>query len=424
MTLRIMWHSNSPLASTGYSIQTRRFVPQIKRLGHEIAISAFYGVEGAIMGWIDGIPLYPKAFDLWGNDVMSTHAQHFRADILITLMDAWVVQPHMMLPGTRWVPWFPIDSSPIPQAVERHVVQAYERIVMSRFGEAMCRDAGLDCHYVPHGVPTDVFHPVPQEQARQQLGMPDDCFLVSMVAANKGAPSRKAFMPQLRAFRDFKQAHPDHDIRLYLHTTKGDHNEYGGENLPEFLKYLGLTYAEQGSVDRAWADVVFCDQYFNILGFNDDYMRTVYSASDLLMSVSMGEGFGVPILEAQSCGCPVLVGDWTAMSELCWAGWRVPAEQSDPIWTGVAAYQFVPRIAAITEQLEAAFDALANEKYRKKLRLKARNGALDYDVERVTDRYWKPVLGRIEERIKAEQRTLVAVGDPLQVTSEPEGDAA
>ena len=44
----------------------------------------------------------------------------------------------------------------------------------------------------------------------------------------------------------------------------------------------------------------------------------------------MGEGFGVPIIEAQACGTPVITGDWTAMSEITRTGLAIPKEDAMP----------------------------------------------------------------------------------------------
>ena len=58
--MRILWSSNAPWAGTGYGNQTRTFVPRIKDLGHDMAVLAFYGLEGAQINW-QGIPIYPRA---------------------------------------------------------------------------------------------------------------------------------------------------------------------------------------------------------------------------------------------------------------------------------------------------------------------------------------------------------------------------
>jgi glycosyltransferase involved in cell wall biosynthesis len=110
------------------------------------------------------------------------------------------------------------------------------------------------------------------------------------------------------------------------------------------------------------------------------------------MSVSMGEGFGIPIVEAQSSGCPVIVGGWTSMSELCFSGWKVREREADPYWTPLASYQYTPRIDAIKDRLEQAYQMRGNMDYRSR----ARDGALAYDADKITEKYWKPVLETIE----------------------------
>lgn len=381
--MKLNWLSNGPWTSTGYGNQTRTFAPRIKQLGHDICITAFYGLEGAILNW-DGITVYPKGREAWGNDVGAAHTRHYGGNVLITLVDAWVMEPDMLqLNGVRWIPWFPVDHEPLPPAVARKIQRAYRRIVFSRFAERMVHDADMDCYYVPHGVDTAVFTPIDRIEAREKMGFPKDAFIVGTVAANKGTPSRKALPEQIEAFAQFKRKHTD--AIFVMHTTKSENGEGQGLNLPELCAYHGL------QVEK---DVFFPDQYQLLLGYTDTYMNALYNIMDVFMLPSMGEGFGIPIVEAQAAGTPVIVGDWTSMGELCFSGWKIPRDCAAPIWTPLGAYQFKPLVSGIVEALEQAYRGstiVARET--------AVKGARKHDADRVMRKYWKPVLDEIQEAV-------------------------
>src|ERR1041385_1983337 len=307
--MRLTLISNAPFAPTGYGNQTKLFAPRFQTLlGHQVAVICFWGLEAGILNYPDGgggsVTLYPKGAHPYGQDVFGAHSAHFGADLGISLLDSWVCNPDLYGPRLKWAPWYPLDSEPMPRLIREKVSRAYERIVYSRFGERMTHDADLSCRYVPHGVETDVFRPGSKVDAREALGLPKDAFVVGMVAANKGVPSRKAFGQQIEAFARFHARHPD--SLLYLHTARGDMGQLDQMNLPELIRHLGIEGA-----------VAFSDPYGLLLGYPDDKMANLYRSFDVLLSVSTGEGFGIPILESQAAGTPVIVGDWTAMPELC-----------------------------------------------------------------------------------------------------------
>jgi len=398
--MRILWSSNAIWAKTGYGNQTALIIPRLFALGHQVGLFAWWGLQGGALnsalehnGKTYDLPMYPMSADKYGNDVVAAHAtKAFSADIIITLIDAWVLDAAKHSPaGVRWCPYFPIDMHPIPPPVLARVKDSFQPIVYSRFGERMAREAGLDPRYVPHMIDTSAFAPGDRIAARDALGWPKDAFIVGMVAANKGFPSRKSLPEQIRAFAKVAAKHPD--MRLYLHTARGGEHEYGDLNLPELCALEGIS-------DK----VLFPDSYALFMGYPDDYMVNVYRGLDVLSSVSMGEGFGIPIVEAQACGCPVIVGDWTSMSELCFGGWKVPKPGkyiADYGWieqwfyTPLAADQYTPLVADIIEAYEQAY-TWAHEPTIKNA---ARAGALQYDADLVAEQYWKPVLAEIEQRM-------------------------
>lgn len=382
--MRILWQSNAPWVSSGYGVQSRHFLPRIKALGHDVAIMANFGLEGGMLTW-DGMPVYPRRWDGYGQDIMCAHAQHFGADIILSLYDTWVYRPELYPAGIRWVPWLPIDHEPCPPPIAAKVSQAYDRIVYSLFAQDSLAERGIDSHYVPHGVDTAMFRPVDKRKARESLNWPTDPYIVGLVAANIGYPSRKAFSEHFRAFASFLKWHPG--SLLYVHSHLAPNGEAQGMNLQEMVNELGIADS-----------VLFADQYSYALGYDDATMSRVYNSLDVLMSATMGEGFGVPIIEAQACGVPVIVGDWTAMPELLFAGEKVSKVDSHALLTPLAAYQFLPDPSAIADALETLYKRRNDEA----LRMAARAGALAYDVDRVTAEYWAPVLATIEAKIKAE----------------------
>lgn len=385
--MRILISSNAPFSRTGYGTQAAQIIPRFKAMGHEVAVHAWFGLEGGALQF-DGTTLYPKYRHGYGVDIVGAHAKNYNADIVLTLIDAWVLEPGMT-GGLPFVPWFPVDMEPIPPPVLNVVKDSYQPIVYSRFGEKMARNAGLDVRYVPHGIDTQVFSPRPQDEARARLGWPADKFIVGMVAANKGTPSRKSYPQQLEAFARFAATHDD--ALIYLHTNRGVNDGMGGVNLPELCDFLGISRR-----------VLWVDEYAQIMGLPDAGMADRYSAMDVLLSVSMGEGFGIPIVEAQACGCPVIVGDWTSMGELCGAGWKVDKSDAEPWYTPLASYQYLPHISAIhTSIIEAYVTKFygASGEYRRV----ARSFAEGYDADYVARMYWQPVLEELEQRIGIEQ---------------------
>jgi glycosyltransferase involved in cell wall biosynthesis len=252
---------------------------------------------------------------------------------------------------------------------------------MSKFGQEQL--AHFDPLYVPHAVDTSVYRPYPKDESREALGLDKDEFLVGMVAANKGNPSRKCFAEAFQAFQRFNLRHPE--SRLYLHTEAT--GRFQGVDLPPLLDSIGVP-AEQTS---------FCDQYRAVhLPFKNGVMAQVYSAMDVLLMPSAGEGFGIPAIEAQSCGTPVIASDFSAQPELVGAGWLVSGTKT---YTPIGSWQFRPDVEDITDALEKAWRQSMTKAAAKECSEKARQHALAYDVELVFENQMLPALAEARARL-------------------------
>ncbi len=382
-SVRILWSSNAIWATTGYGIQAQYLLPRLKALGHEVAQFAWYGLQGARLKLNDLI-MYPAVSDIWGNDIIGAHVADFKADLVISLQDIWVLPPNYAeLVGVPWMPWFPVDQAPAPPVIVERAKTARYPTTYSHFGQEAMRGAGLECAYIPHGVDCDLFKPRERGQCRKRLKLPDEAFIVAMVGANQGSPARKGFPEAFKAFKVFHDEHPE--ALLYMHTlTK---QQRGGIDLERLMASI------DGFPKQA---VRFVSQYHYVVGMPAEYLVDLYNAADVLLQCSYNEGFGLPLIEAQACGCPVLATNNTSMPELVFSGALIDVVQDFYSPLDLGGWVGIPSIPSIVEKLEWAYDMLHGEKAREWLTAKARQGALAYDWGKVVAEYWKPFLERVE----------------------------
>lgn len=415
--MRILWHSVAPWAPTGYGQQTGIFAPRIKALGHDIALSIYYGHQGSEITW-NGLRCLPAYSANYGTDVCMQHALvHFGAEnlpsladascegIIILLGDAWTFEVPL-LDQMSVAAWVPVDHLTLPDVTRRWFdVMGAVPIAMSRFGERLLTEAGFSPEYVPHGIDLATFRPGDQAEARAELHIPQDAFVVGMVANNVGRDgSRKAFTEQIAAFAELRAKHSD--AFLILHT---DVDGPIGVRLRPFLEQM----LPKGSY-------TYTDQYTYRRGMPPTAIAQIYRSLDLLTNCSYGEGFGIPIMEAQACGVPVVVTDSTAMSELCGAGWRVDYER---VWhDSQGAWTSVPHIADIADAYQLAYDQARDQD----LRAQAWAFAQAYDADEITQQHWKPVLEKFAvalERRRADlaSRRALAPKRPTERIREADG---
>lgn len=374
--------SNSIGSSTGYGVQGKYLAEKLLKHGVKVANLSNYGLEGrvdTIRTKHGDVKHYPRGQVLYSEDVMQLWHKDFTRSFpelksyLFTLYDVWVYN-NLKFDG-EIISWVPLDHITLPPLVAKFLLRdQVTPIAMSPHGKRQLDEAGIDSTYIPHAVDTKVFKPTDTYEGmptREYLQVPEDAFLVSMVQANKanGQIHRKALAEQFLAFGMFRKEYPNSYLYLHMEPNKA----FGGFDLPKLLKACGL---DQSCVLMADSDILRT-------GYPQEFLSAIYTASDVLLGCSYGEGFGVPVVEAQACGTRVITSGFAATQDLAGPdSWIVGGQ---PFWDEAQqAFFSIPFVQSIVEALKEAHDA------PKGASQEAITFAKQFDVDFVWDNYWKP----------------------------------
>ncbi len=205
---------------------------------------------------------------------------------------------------------------------------------------------------VYHGIDKKIFKPT--KKKLKKLKSPYIFYMGSEVP-------RKNIENLLRAFREISLKYPD----LFL-VKAGYH---GGEGHREKMLKLIKKYDLKDKV-------ILISDYLK-----EEDLPMYYSNAELFLYPSLKEGFGMPLVEAMACGCPVVTSNLAPMNEIANNQELVNPKDNRSIAKGVN------RI-------------LSNKRYREVLRKNALKRAGDFDWEKSANK-----LVKIYEELKSQKQS-------------------
>lgn len=383
---RIAWYSNSCVVPSGYGQQTAQVVHQMAADKHDVAVVANHGAQVA-MNCAFGHPILPEGLLRYSIDAAPENIRSWIGNepgFGVLLFDLWPLQGIDAFKDLNLACWTPVDHAPLPPLVGRFLAEGgHHAIAMSRFGEEMLVNAGVpteEVTYIPHAIDLTVFKDRGKD-ARPAMQIPDDAFLVVTAAANRGRlPIRKAFGEMADAMGTFMRDRPD--VYWMIHTEPQGLSE--GVNLPRLLASCGV----DGSRVRYPNPI----QMRN--GIPQEAIARMFSAADCHLLTSMGEGFGIPAVESQACGTPVIVSDFSAQPELVGKhGYKIPSQR---VWDEFQGSFFaIPNVAAIVKALQETYE---ETKAGKVDRAAVSAEMWRYDQVKVYEASWKPLIEKMTAR--------------------------
>src|SRR5215471_4840588 len=265
-------------------------------------------------------PLYRAALggtDPYGIGRYQSLVSLIDPDVVFATHDPWVLKAflaqHAKLPDwptaerPRFIAYTAIDGLHVPSAP---VLNAADLVIAyTHFGATELRTGGYTgpLAVIPHGVDLDLYQRHDRAEALAHLAVEPLQDRIILGCLNRNQPSKRLDV-LLMGFAAWMQdcAMEDRAV-LWLHCA----NEDVGWNMKELARYLGI--ADQLILPPA--------DMTPHRGAQESELPWLYSAWDLQVSTTLGEGWGLSTMEAMACGCPNLVPRWSALAE--WAAGAV-----------------------------------------------------------------------------------------------------
>lgn len=346
---RILWASESSFLSTGYGTYSNEVLKRLYASNkYEIAEFASYAMIGdpRTPPWkfyanhVDGSdPRYGTCmggvnqFGAWRFERV---VLDFRCHILCGIRDFWMdffMSTSALRPYYKHI-WMPtVDSAPQKEEWMDRFLDADAILTYSEFGRDTLLNEGGDkikFRGVASPCASEVFKPVLNKgQHKQKHGLSPEVFIVGTVMRNQG---RKLYPDLFAAYKLLQEKNPElaKKTYLYCHTSYPDN----GWKIPSLLKEYGIanrvlfTYLCTSChnyfpsfFQDARTTCKFCGSYSAITpksthALNTEQLAEVMNLFDVYVQYANSEGFGCPIVEAASCGVPVMVVDYSAMPDI------------------------------------------------------------------------------------------------------------
>lgn len=332
---RILIVTDSAMLDTGFARVARE-------IGNHLVLTGKYHV--AQHGWFHHVtdravpfqifPTNGRNADAYGAESYDQVVASFAPDISIMIGDPWMLHHFVSRPRNHhMVAYIPVDGMPMKREFA-DIAAAFDKAVfygefgLSAFKQHKPNNKALT---IPHGVDTAFFSPSTDEanraKTRSMIAPAGTRFIMGCVARNN---VRKQLPRLIKTFGVFVSpwwscqscfnvsrvkidkcpcgggvvyGAPKDDASLYLHTMW---NDSAGHDLADFIAMRGL-------VNR----VLMPQNMQEGIGCTDTKLLHIYQAIDLFTLPTGGEGWGLPILEAMSCGVPCLVTGYSGHMDYC-----------------------------------------------------------------------------------------------------------
>lgn len=338
---KLLFYGDTPTGTTGFSSVSKNILKRLQKTGkYEISI---LGIN--YFGEPHDLPykIYPAVYndnnDVYGRQKLLDMLRDNRrkCDILFTLQDTFImatigeaikklkdgaiIEKEIVDKNTgekeikkifqkgrgfKWIYYYPIDSRPEKEWIEESVALANVAVPYTKYAKKESKLV-FDRKYkvIYHGFDKKTFKPIDEkekEKFRNKFFKDNnlkDCFLIVNINRNQ---TRKGMLQTLLGFKHFNKIIPN--SVLYTHCNIYDK---AGHDLQKLANKIGLK--------ENWL-YPNPKHFENNELFSDDFINSIYNIADVNLSTTLGEGFGLSMVESMATKTINIFPDNTAIHEI------------------------------------------------------------------------------------------------------------
>jgi glycosyltransferase involved in cell wall biosynthesis len=303
MKKRVLWYSDF-LKPTGFGLVAENLIERLMP-DFDIEVLAInyngepYNKPSSPYYKFKDIPVMPAMFqgDMFGHGKLLGMLIENDYDTLFILQDLFNILPIIdeilsiqAKKGFKIVMYIPIDGKPREEWI-RVVDSVNTPVAYTNWGKGQLK---RNIKHIYHGTDKSFYPCAINDFKQTYFNVPEDTIVITNV--NRNQP-RKDLHKTIAAYKIFEQKYPN--SILYLHC---DWRDSAGINLCDFIK---------DNCPELTTKIVRPPYMASKEGLN-----MIYNASDILVSSTLGEGWGLSTIEAMGCGTPVLIPDNTTAQEI------------------------------------------------------------------------------------------------------------
>ena len=367
---RVLWFSDAG-ATTGFARVTHSIGERlVEDFGHDIHVLAtnFRGdswpCERPGYSHVTPLRLYRPdtivAGDIYGRARIIEMLAKVEPDVVVFLQDPQVVlntlfanmkdPDRILLQYRPMLAYVPSDGTNLPPTWTTVLPKVTNVVAMSEWGQGQYQPSNL----VYHGIDAEVFWPISEKpkttstgivcktknDCKRAFGLDPDKFLVGRVDTNSG---RKDYPALIKALWPLMEKYSD--IEAWFHC------EDEAANVGVRMQDMLLRNVANVKPDRFH----FPGLHTSFEGWSVEDMNVLYSAFDVFVSTSRGEGFGLTLAEAAAAGCPIIAQNVSAIPEVVGPGGILVEPSGYMITPPSGQDNWLPDIAAFTEAIERMY---------------------------------------------------------------------